>query len=83
MFCQGKGDTGDSCPQLCVPNPGEFGGEFYTGGSRPEVLVCVRVCVCRAGSLLMSCSRMKNANVSILGGFSSTEELKDNRLVQK
>lgn len=40
-------------------------------------------CVCRAGSLLMSCSRMKNASVSISGGFSSTEELKDNRLVQK
>ena len=45
LLCQGKGDTGDSCPQLCVPNPGEFGGEFYTSGSRPEVLVCVRVCV--------------------------------------
>ena len=40
-------------------------------------------CVCRAGGLLMSCSRMKNASVSISGGFSSTEELKDNRLVQK
>ena len=40
-------------------------------------------CVCRAGSLLMSFSRMKNASISILGRFISTEELKDNRLVQK
>ena len=40
-------------------------------------------CVCRAGSLLMSLSRVKNASISILGGFSSTEELKGNRLVQK
>lgn len=31
----------------------------------------------------MSFSRMKNASISILGRFISTEELKDNRLVQK
>ena len=41
----GKGDIGDSCPQLCVPSPGEFGGGVYTSGSRAEVLVCVSVCV--------------------------------------
>ena len=72
------------------PNPGGFGAEFYSDGSRVELLIRIRVC---AGPTLLS-SGLRRVLDEVQGyqivtftfslehppvceGYSSTQELKD------
>ena len=45
MLFQAKGKTVGSYPQKLCPNPGGFGEEFYSSGSRAGLLMGIRVCI--------------------------------------